>query len=668
MASSEHQDPNRITTAHANPGSSASMFCKSLNPGYPTARNSSISGPSTLHDDDPITGVSMPSSCSHTSTPTAPYGNPNSMAPLPYENANTNVVDAPDDPLPPFKASRDFKLAFTSLMMLCLAVSLDATTLSVALPIMSADLGGTALQAFWSGTGFLLASAVFQPVVISLSFTFGRCNLIYATSLLFAVGSVVAAIAKSFNVVIIGRVIQGGGGGGIIALTGILVTDLIPLSERGKYISVMAAIWAVGTVTGPLIGAGFAQDVSWRWIFWMNLPIIAVADAMVFFFLKLQRIPGGAWGKLARFDVVGGLLFVAGSTSFLFGVSSGGISYDWDSWQTLVSMIVGAGLMAACGFWEVMFAERFGVEPLIDCGIFSNWTIMSSFLQTILHGAILWTIIYILSLYYQGVKLYTPIISAVAGLPETLTVAPAAVVVGVAATWTGHYRWALWSGWAIAALGGGILYLMDRETSVPQWVFLNLPIGLGCGMVFPANGLAVQAASPPLLNGNAAAFSYFLRTFGQSIGVAVSGVLFQNSFRSSLEGVPEFAGSADRLSRDATVVVEVVQGMAAGPSRDALIDAYNDGLRVVWNMLAIFAGVAMLLSFTMWEYSLQQQHVTKQKFVQAEETKEPVDPETGSREGGGLFLPERSVTEGEVGGERHRKHLSNTSSHSLGLN
>lgn len=225
-----------------------------------------------------------------------------------------------------------------------------------------------------------------------------------------------------------------------------------------------------------------------------------------------------------------------------------------------------------------------------------------------------------LVLYYQGVKLYSPITSAVAVLPETLTVAPAAVAVGIAASITGRYRWALWSGWAIATLGSGLLYLLDRHTSVPQWIFLNIPIGIGTGMVFPAATLAIQAACPPKLNADAAAFFSFLRTFGQSIGVAVSGTIFQNAFRDKLNDLPAYAARASELSREATMVVGVIKGMPDGQPKEELMDAYNEALKILWIALTAIAGASLLLSFTVRGYTLQQEHVTKQKLVQGEKT------------------------------------------------
>lgn len=159
-------------------------------------------------------------------------------------------------------------LAFVSLSVVTLMVALDATSLSVALPIMAKLLGGSAIEAFWAGTSFLLTSTVFQPVLGNFSSIFGRKPIIYISLTIFGVGAIVAATAKNFGGILVGRSIQGIGGGGVITLTEIIVTDLVPLRERGKWFSFISAMWALGTVLGPLLGGGFAQNVSWSWIFW----------------------------------------------------------------------------------------------------------------------------------------------------------------------------------------------------------------------------------------------------------------------------------------------------------------------------------------------------------------------------------------------------------------
>ncbi|KAK2062368.1 major facilitator superfamily transporter [Colletotrichum caudatum] len=527
-----------------------------------------------------------------------------------------------------FKPSREFLLAFGALCAISLAVALDATTLSVALPTMSVALGGTALEAFWSGTSFLLASTVLQPTVAGLSGIFGRKPLVFASALLFAVGSVVSAVANDFAVVIAGRTIQGVGGGGILALIEVIITDLVPLAVRGQWFSLLSAVWSVGTVTGPLIGAGFAQNVSWRWIFWLNLPIIAMGVIMVFFFLKQVGIPGEVGAKLKRFDWLGSFLFTAGSTSFLFGISTGGVMYEWSSFRCLLPLLLGVLTIVGFGFWELKFAK----EPLIDKGIFNNRTMVVNYIMTVFHGMILWSILYFLVLYYQAVKDYSVVISAVAALPESLTVAPAGMAVGLIAGVTGRYRWSLWSGWVMTTLGAGLMCFMRPSTTIPQWIWLNIPVGIGTGMLFPAMALSIQAACAPALNGQAAAFYSFLRTFGQSVGVAVSGVIFQNALRAKLAQIPALAHAAEEYSRDATIVVDVIKRMSKGdPMRADLVEAYCDALRAIWISLIAFAGFCMLLSVTVKKYSLDQEHVTKQGLVTSDDTSGG-DVETGEKD------------------------------------
>jgi MFS family permease len=212
------------------------------------------------------------------------------------------------------------------------------------------------------------------------------------------------------------------------------------------------------------------------------------------------------------------------------------------------------------------------------------------------------------------VQIYSPVLSSVAALPETLTVAPGAAIVGIVAGKTGHYRWAVWASWVLTTLGCGLLYVCDPFTSVPAWIFLNLPVGLGTGMAITALTLAIQAACKPELNGAAAAFNPFLRTFGQALGISISGVTLQNAFRRELGKIPGFSVEVAReYSREATAIVEVIHGMADGEERIALQWAYLRSLRVIWIVMIVLSGVGTLLSFGIRGYSLNQEHVSKQK-------------------------------------------------------
>ncbi|KAB5549862.1 major facilitator superfamily transporter [Coniochaeta sp. 2T2.1] len=511
----------------------------------------------------------------------------------------------------PWKPSRDFVLAFASLSTLTLSVAFDATTLSVALPIISQALHGTALEAFWSGTSFLLSATVLQPSIASLSNIFGRKYMVYWSILLFGAGSLIGGLAGNFTVLLVGRTIQGVGGGGITVLTELIVTDLTPLRYRGQWYSMISAMWAIGTVFGPLIGSGFAENVSWRWIMFINLPIVGLGLAFVILFLHQAKIPGGINRKLRRFDWTGSVLFTASMTAFLYGVSTGGVSSPWSSYKVLLPLLLGPVGLVIFAVYEWKYAT----EPIIIKGLFANWDMLNSYILTIFHGLILWSLVYFLTLYYQGVKLYSPIGSAVSVLPETLTVAPAGMAVGIIAAKTGHYRWSLWAGWVLTTAGAGLLWLLQPQTTIAQWIFINIPIGIGTGMLFPAQALAIQAACEPEFNGQASAFYSFLRGVGQSIGVAISGVIFQNVFRQKLTGLPAFVDVADEYSRDATIVVGIIKAMPETADRRDLIKAYADSLRIIWISLMAFGAVGMFLSVTIRGYTLDRVHVTQQPLV-----------------------------------------------------
>ncbi|KAF7508631.1 hypothetical protein GJ744_009023 [Endocarpon pusillum] len=502
-----------------------------------------------------------------------------------------------------------FYTAFTSLCIITLAVALDATSLSVALPIIASSLRGDALSAFWSGTSFLLCSTVFQPTFASLSHTLGRKPLILLALCLFTVGSIVGALAQNFTTLIIGRCIQGTGGGGIISLTEILITDLVPLRQRGKWFGFQSLTWAIGSVTGPIIGGAFAQEASWRWIFWINLPFCALGFLTLPFCLRLHHRPGRIVHKLLRFDWPGAVLLTASTTSFLIPISWGGVLFPWSSFRTLVPLIF--GIVGILGF--ILFEAFKAESALIPMRIFANRTAAANYFGTFVHGTVLWCLLYYLPLYYEAVKAYSPIIVGIAVFPETFTVAPASIIVGVLVSTTGRFRWAIWSGWALTVLGMGLLYLLGPKTSVPAFVFLNLVPGLGMGLLFSSMNLAIQAAALERDVGFAAAMYIFTRSLGQGVGVAVGGVVFQSQFAIQLRKYEPVAGNATELARDAAGLVQVIKTMPEDATeRSSIVTAYAEALKVVWMTMAGIAFMALVFSLATKGLSLDRKMETEQ--------------------------------------------------------
>lgn len=299
--------------------------------------------------------------------------------------------------------------------------------------------------------------------------------------------------------------------------------------------------------------------------------------------------------------------------------------YPWTSWRTLFPLLTGVAGIIGFGIYKWMLSRKVfdtngqslpgdNVEPIIRLSIFHNHSQIIMYTSTVLHGIVLWSLLYFLPLYYEAVKLYSPITSGVAILPETGLVAPISVLAAFLCTYWGRYRWALWTGWFCTTLGSGLLFLLGPGTSVPGWIFLNVLVSVGTGILFPAMGLGTQAACHPQDSGHAAAFFSFVRTFGQSIGVAISGVAFQNRLKEELLRIPELAPMAREYSKDATALVNVIHGMVGGKGKEDLISAYSNGLHVVWLLMTVLSGVALLSCAFVREYSLVQEHRTRQGF------------------------------------------------------
>ncbi|KAL4770136.1 major facilitator superfamily domain-containing protein [Aspergillus nidulans var. acristatus] len=524
------------------------------------------------------------------------------------ENQSNDGDSAPD--YQTFKLTATGRLIFCALAVLTLMVALDGTSISVALPEMASSLHGTAMQAFWSGTSFLLCSTVFQPTTATLSDIFGRRPVILISLLFFLIGSLVAGIANDFTQILVGRCLQGVGGGGIAVLSEVVVTDLVPLRLRGNYYGILSAMYSLGSVLGPILGGGFSENVTWRWIFYINLPFIGISAFLILFFFRLERPSGSLKAKLRRIDYIGTTLFISSLSSFLIPLTWGGIMYPWTSWHTLVPLCLGAAGLAVFTVYSIK-----ATDPMIPRSVFGNRSAVIAFITSGLQGLILWGALYYLPLYYQAVREFGPILTGVALFPQTFTVAPSAIVCGVLVTITGRYRWGLWVGWALSILGLGLLTLLDRHTSTVAWIFLNIPSGLGLGFLTAAIVCTVQASATNKNLTVAVAMVVFFRAFGQAVGIAVGGVIFQNRMRHELLKYSEWRDTAEELSRNAAALVTVIQGMHSegeASGKNDLQMAYTDSLRIIWAFMAGVAGVGLILSLWVKKYDLNRALRTEQ--------------------------------------------------------
>ncbi|RSL74210.1 hypothetical protein CEP51_011618 [Fusarium floridanum] len=496
-------------------------------------------------------------------------------------------------------ASRGWRFygAFGTLCLVTFIIALDSTIICVALPTIAEDIGASAIEAFWCGTSFLLASTVIQPPVASLSHIFGRRPALIGSLTVFAGGSIMAALAKNIAVLLGGRTLQGLGSGGILALTYVIATDLVSLRERGKWFGLISLNWAIGSILGPVVG-GALVEVSWPWLFWLNLPFCAVAYVAIPVTMKIKRKEDATVNtKLKEFDWIGTVIFVGALTSFLIPLSWGGIMYDWSSPRTVIPLVFGILGLIAFGC-HIKFSTKYSTcDPLLRPSLFTSLTSLSAYFATVIHGILVWCLLYYVPLYHE-VRGSSPIDAGVAVLPFTGTVAPAAVVVGLLIAKTGAYRPFIWLGWALVPLGMGLMMLLEKDTETWKWVLIYLTGGLGLGILYSAQAFAAQAGASNSDLPFAASFYAFCRSLGQGIGVAVGGVTFQNEFQKQIEKSEQFAPKAAEWAKDASALVQIIKKAPDSMKlmKETIVDGYIKGLRTVWLVLTLLACVALVVS------------------------------------------------------------------------
>ncbi|KAB8300445.1 hypothetical protein EYC80_000617 [Monilinia laxa] len=536
------------------------------------------------------------------------------VLPQPRSGVKDNSpVDTPENETEKFtdwKAGRQEWLIMIVLLIVSLMASIDATILVPVLPVLASELHGSAIDTFWAGTSYLLANAVFQPFFAALSDIFGRQQLLFLSVLLFTVGTIVCCTARNFTDMLAGRSVQGIGGGGIIVLVLVIMTDIIPLRQRPKYNSFIQMAWAFGTITGPLIGGGIVKHTTWRWIFYLNFPFCAAALILTPLVLRFKMQTSSLKTKLSRVDWVGGILFIASLTSFLIAITWGGVQFEWGSYQTLVPLILGAFGLCLTVAWERWLAK----EPFLRLFLFDSRSSILAYICCILQGFLMLCGLYYMPFFLASVKSLSPIQTGVGLLPVTASLLPTSMIVGIVMTRTGRLRWALWSGWAVMCLAYGLMIILDENSSTLRWVWIFIVVGFAHGLIMMPMIFGIQAMARSEDVAYAAAMYAFLRTFGQSIGVAIGGTVFQNLLTKHLRD----AGLPDSIGKDAEgFLKELAMLPNSSPFKMQVKHAYGQAFHAVFGVMLAAAALGLICSLGIGKFSLdkrnESQHVLRKK-------------------------------------------------------
>jgi EmrB/QacA subfamily drug resistance transporter len=486
-------------------------------------------------------------------------------------------------------------IIFSALIAGMLLSSLDQTIVSTAMPTMVGRLGGVENQA-WITTAYLLATTIVMPIYGKFGDVLGRRNLFLVAIAIFTLASAACALSTGFWAFVVFRAIQGLGGGGLMILSQAIIADIVPASERGKYLGPLGGIFGISAVAGPLLGGFFVDHLSWQWCFYINIPVGIAAFTISYFALTLP-----SKRREKPIDVAGVGLLSSATICLIFFTDFGG-SKD-QGWDSPLTWLFGAGLAVAA--FSFVLVERRAQDPIIPMSLFRNRVFVNSTAIGFMLGLGMFAALAFVPTFLQMSSGTSAAVSGLLMLPMMVGLMGTAIGSGIAITRTGRYKPFPIAGTAVTI--AAMLWMTTLAATTPIWVIcLQLFLfGAGLGLIMQVIVMVVQNAVSPDAVGTATSTNNYFREVGAALGVAVFGTIFTSRLSESLSRTFTDFGASPAEAGNATASLSP-QLLSSLPVqlKDAIVNAYAESLAPVFWYLIPFLVIAFLLALTLKEIPL----------------------------------------------------------------